>query len=381
MVLDIFAKIGEGASEAIRGTARTLFPGTARRVDYERNLLDEDRQNARQKQIQTFVESLPDNSPIKMQFQANQAKQMGFDNATPDMFKQTLTASQQATADTALSKLKSDQAYKDADILRQDEATVYKRIQDEISAAEKTIELETAERDKIQTRRKELLAIQKDLKAQERNIIKEAQDRERQIAADKRVQEKHDAKWVDEIDPDTGSLMQRNTLDNQLRRAVPATKVTQNVNTKDMTEGQIQRLSAKKAFLKTAEKTMDLWRKDYTGPFDGWVTYVKNRLGGGTQDQAKFEAGVASMIEMMYQKAGKQLSNEELQKWKPTLPSIFDPDEVFPGKMQELTENVANYLSIEENLIGIPSLEKSAPTATDAQGNKMVFKDGTWQPI
>jgi len=170
----------------------------------------------------------------------------------------------------------------------------------------------------------------------------------------------------DEVDPNTGRSMQRHVITGELKHGPAETKITTNVNTRDLTEGQIQRFAAKKGIIAAGDSVRDLWLKGYTGPMDGIATWIKNRLGGGTKNSAKFEAGVAGLLETMYNKAGKQLSDTELAKWKPTLPSLFDPDKTFDGKLEALVENVSTYLSIEENLVGLPNTAGPPFDATNA---------------
>jgi hypothetical protein len=123
-----------------------------------------------------------------------------------------------------------------------------------------------------------------------------------------------------------------------------------NVELKMMPEGMVSRQANREALMRVGEEVISKWRPEYTGPIQGWMTSLKNKWVGGDQQAASFEAGVTSMIEQMYQKAGKQLSDEEMKRWDPFIPKMTEPDSTFKAKMDNLMNNVTAYLSAESDV-------------------------------
>jgi hypothetical protein len=122
------------------------------------------------------------------------------------------------------------------------------------------------------------------------------------------------------------------------------------VTVKTMPAGMVQRQANREAFLKIGRDILAKWTPEYTGPIQGrWLKW-KNTWIGGDKPAAKFHAGVTSMLQSMYDRAGKQLSNEELAKWQPFLPKLEVADATFEGRMENLIENVATYLATESDV-------------------------------
>jgi len=117
-----------------------------------------------------------------------------------------------------------------------------------------------------------------------------------------------------------------------------------NVDMRPMTESMVTGKANKEALLAIGQDILAKWNPSWTGPIQGRWTEFKNKWIGGNKGRAAFEAAVTSMLEQMYQRAGKQLSDTEIKTWEPFRPQITNPDTTFEGRMENMMNNVATYL-------------------------------------